>query len=81
MVPQNGVMIDIETFGQSSGATIASVAAVKFPLWTIEDMNDILNDEGRIFYKVCDINGQKRSFDGDTIKWWLKQNDQARAAL
>lgn len=82
MVPENGVMIDIETFGQGSAAVIASIAAVKFPLWTEEDINDILNNEERVFYKVVDITSQKgRSFDGGTVKWWLQQNEQARAAL
>lgn len=81
MVPTQGVMIDIETMGQSSGAAIASVAAVKFDLWKEEDINEILNEEDRAFYKVVDLDGQKRSFDGSTIKWWLQQNEQARAAL
>ena len=70
------VMLDLETLGTSSNAVILSIGAVEFDLVTKE--------LGERFYVNVDIQscfnaGLKA--DGDTIMWWLKQDDAARAAL
>lgn len=70
------VMIDLETLGTNKQAVIASIGLVEFDLAS--------GQKGRHFYEKVDIQscidlGMK--VDGDTIKWWLGQGDQARAEL
>ncbi|MBS4064197.1 MAG: 3'-5' exoribonuclease [Chitinophagaceae bacterium] len=72
----HNVMIDIETMGTNKRAVIASIAAVEFDLAS--------GQKGRHFYEKVDIQScldLGLQVDGDTIKWWLNQPDQARAEL
>ncbi len=80
----HGVMIDIETFAQTPDAVIASIAAVPFP-YDVEEpltwLGSVLESKS-YFYKTIDLGTQpNRVFEGDSIKWWLKQEDAARQAL
>lgn len=70
------VMLDLETMGTSPGCAIVSIGAVQFDLAT--------GALGRKFYCSIDVNtcieaGLK--IEGDTLMWWVKQSDYARAKL
>ena len=67
------VMIDIETLGTKSYSVILSIAAVEFNLET--------GETGKDFFTVIDIQScidWGLTFDGDTIRWWLQQNNNAK---
>lgn len=70
------VIIDVETFGNSKNAIIASIGAVVFKL-----------ESGQI-YDTININIDVKSayelgleFDPDTVLWWLKQDETPRLNL
>ena len=68
-------MIDIETMGQTANAAILSIGMVRF------DINNGVTDT---FYSRVDLQScidQGLSIDASTIKWWLKQEDDARAEI
>lgn len=70
----NRVMIDLETLGTQAGCIVATVGAVRF---TPEGLRDTL-------YLRLDIRPQQASglhLDADTVLWWLKRGEAARAEL
>jgi len=72
----NNLMLDLETFGKKAGAAIVSIAAVQFDLAT--------GKTGKTFYQNIDLQsclnaGLKVS--GDTVMWWMKQEEKARRKL
>ena len=70
----SNIMIDLETMGTGSNAAILALGVVKFN-------TKGLGDE---FYAIIDLNTSVKaglSIDPSTIYWWLKQSDEARAAL
>lgn len=66
----NHIMLDIETMGTSSNATIMSIGACYF--------NPSTGEIGDTFHEQVDIssNGQ---IDASTVIWWMKQDDDARS--
>ena len=72
--PPVDLVIDIETMGNTPGAAILSIGAVFIK-------------EGKLreeFYQHIDLescleNGLK--MDAGTVQWWMKQSDDARAAI
>ena len=67
------LMLDIETYGQGSNATILAIAAVEFDLKT--------GETGREFYHTIKADGQSRwdrVSDKSTMDWWSKQSYEAR---
>lgn len=71
----NNVMLDLETLGNGSNAAIISIGAVFF---------DPLSGElGADFYQTVDIESAMKygKVDASTIKWWMKQDDPARAVF
>jgi DNA polymerase III epsilon subunit-like protein len=67
------VSVDIETLGTAENAVILSIGAVKF------DETNLYEE----FYTTCEIDQQLkdgRTVTGDTIKFWLKQNEAAKSA-
>lgn len=75
------IMIDLETLGTKTDSIIASIGACRFDI----DTGQI----GETFYCAMEWtslfkeqNGKLgRKLDLDTLKWWMKQNDDARADL
>ena len=68
------IMIDLETMGSGSNAAIVSVGAVVF------DENGI----GATFYRKVSLKDSVSlglDIDTDTVLWWMKQSDEARAEL
>ena len=70
------VMVDLETFGSTPGSVIASIGAVAF--------NPHTGEMGAQFHAVinpasCQDHGL--TIDADTVLWWFKQSEAARAAL
>jgi len=74
-VESRHVMLDLETLGTSSSAPIIAIGAVKFGV----------NGVGTSFYAPIDIADSiveaAGVVDGDTIKWWMQQSDNARNTL
>ncbi len=70
------IMIDLETLGTSVDAVFISIGAVIFD----PESGSI----GATFYTNVDWQSslvEGRRMDADTIKWWFKQSDEARAAV
>ena len=66
------LMVDIETLGARPGSVIASIGAVVF------DANQIIEEwECLVDPQSCVDVGLK--LEVDTIKWWMRQSDDARA--
>lgn len=66
------VMIDIETIGTHATAPVLSIGAVVFD-----------RDKGPTqdtFYVEIDVSSaiKGRDVSGDTLKWWMKQSEEAR---
>jgi len=68
------IMLDLETFGNTPGAVIVSIGAVKFDETGITD-----RFECRIDPESCVRHGLK--LDASAVVWWLKQSAKARAAI
>lgn len=66
------VMVDIETLGARPGSVIASIGAVVFDANTIIEEWECLVDP-----QSCVDVGLR--LEVDTIKWWMRQSDDARA--
>lgn len=69
------IMIDLETLSTSSNAAIVSIGAVEF-----DEILGITNT----FYVNIDIQSclnKGLEVSGSTIKWWMKQDKEAKRAL
>lgn len=72
----NNVMVDIETLDNKPTSAIVSIGAVHF------GPNGY--DECNTFYSVVDVQScidAGLTVSADTIAWWMKQGDQARAVF
>jgi len=70
------LMIDLETMSTKPNAAIVAIGAIWFEPSTITLTSR--------FYNCISLDSNikaKRAIDGETIYWWLKQNDEARLAL
>lgn len=70
------IMVDLETMGSRPGSVIASIGAVVF--------DPVAGTLGEAFYRTIKLSSCADvglRFDGDTVGWWLRQGDEARAAL
>lgn len=70
------VMVDLETMGRDSNATIVSIGAVEFDINT--------GETGKEFYTKVDLQScleKGLTVNGPTIEWWLMQNEKARMAV
>ncbi|HBE4454358.1 TPA: 3'-5' exoribonuclease [Escherichia coli] len=70
------LMIDLETMGTNTNAPIVVIGAVFFDPQT--------GEIGPVFYIVVSLTDAMNTGavpDGGTIKWWLKQSSEARAAI
>lgn len=74
------VVVDLETLGTKSGAVIVSIGAVSFNSHDTDNW-ETLDDEGRCFYAVLNLDEQVlagHTIDPDTVLWWMKQDVMAR---
>jgi len=70
------LMIDLETMGSKSFASIVSIGAVEFNIKT--------GETGREFYRNIDLRSCQSlglEIDADTVYWWLKQSKEAKESL
>jgi exodeoxyribonuclease VIII len=68
------IMIDLETMGTGPAAAIVAIGAVEFDL--------VSGELGREFYEAVSLPSSMESggrVDADTVLWWLRQSDEARA--
>ena len=62
------IMVDLETLGTSTDATVFQVGAIAFDIETGEIIDT--------FNKVCNIEFEDLKVDGSTLQWWLKTNKE-----
>ena len=70
------VMLDLETLGTEADCPVLSIGAVVF-----DPKTGVM---GKEFYEVLHLEEQfamGRKLSADTFRWWMKQNDAARAAI
>lgn len=70
------LMLDLETMSTSPKAAVVAIGAVMFDLER--------GELGQTFYTSVDLTSCMRvgcHVDGETIAWWLNQNEQARKAI
>lgn len=76
-MPANAIMVDMETMSTRADAVIISIGAVKF-----DPNSDKMDNEG--FYASISISSNLdagRHISEDTMQWWMKQSDGARAVF
>jgi len=76
------VMIDLETFGTAPGNVLRSIGAIAFEL--DGPANDVEQFYSDAFYRNIDKQScieAGLTVDPNTEAWWLKQPEEARAAL
>jgi hypothetical protein len=74
--PHPHIMVDLETMGAVPGSAIVSIGAVAF--------DPVAGRLGEEFYRVIDLASCQRAgltIEPDTLLWWLRQSDAARAEL
>jgi 3'-5' exoribonuclease Rv2179c-like domain len=67
------IMVDLETMGTNTNSIILSIAAIRFVPQTGKHMGK--------FYRKINIDSYEKdkfTFDGDTLKWWMSQSQEAR---
>ena len=69
-------MVDIETLGTKSNSVILAIAAVEFNIDSGET-----GKEFKIGISVQDCLNHGLLIEGDTLIWWMKQNDDARMII
>ncbi|CDH26289.1 3'-5' exonuclease [Xenorhabdus bovienii] len=72
----DNLMLDLETMGTATDSAIISIGAVFF--------NPATGELGASFYSPVDLTSSMQSggaVDGDTIRWWLRQDSEARVAI
>lgn len=78
------IMVDLETMGNRPDAAIVSIGAVRFELPTVDDLGYHPGRIGDSFYENVDLQSSIQSgltVSGDTVYWWLQQEQAARDAL
>lgn len=74
--PHPHVMVDLETMGTAPGSALVSIGAVAF--------DPVTGSIGETFYRVISLKSCQRaglSLDPDTVLWWTRQSEAARAQL
>lgn len=82
------IMFDLETLALSPRAVVVSIGAVAFNVRHCDSVSDFKSPVGqswglnaRSFYRVLEIKPQQlkgRAVDGDTVRWWMTQGDEAK---
>lgn len=70
----NAVMLDLETLSTKNDAMVVSIGAVAFST----ELFKVCPDG---FYKVINLEGATGHIDTDTLCWWMRQSDEARAVF
>jgi len=70
------VMIDIESLGTKPGAVVASIGAIAFePTYA-----DPIGRSCSSTIDIADAQARGLTIDGDTLAWWMRQSEEARAS-
>lgn len=70
------VMLDLETLGNKPNSAIIQIAAIDFNKSTGEILHEFkinVDIDSNLEYRL--------HVDGDTVKWWLNQSDEARSSI
>lgn len=77
-MPRHDVMIDIETLGTGTDAVVLTIGAMEFCL---TDQEFTVHSKKLITINPRSAQQAGMTIDADTILWWMKQSEEARAAL
>ena len=72
----NHFMLDLETLGTSAGAVVLSLGACKFDPLQVGVHGPYFHETIRVKTSLA----AGLTIDGDTLKWWLDQSEEARRA-
>lgn len=72
----NHFMLDLETLGSTVGSVILSIGACKFDPLQIGVRGPYFHETIRVKTSLA----ARLTIDGDTLKWWLGQSEEARNA-
>lgn len=76
----NSLMLDLETLGTSPESVVLQISAVPFKLGEVSSITNLL--DGPKFNAFPTIKSQTYAkMDGDTIKWWMVQEEDARTRV
>lgn len=75
-ISKKHIMLDIETMGTGSNAVVVSISAIIFDMATGE-----LGDTFEIGLDMKEQTLKGGEIDQDTVNWWAKQSDEAKAEL
>lgn len=81
--PQNNIniMIDTETLGVDVGAPVITIGATLFDPFTCDSSEELLRRSLLIRVDIQDAVDLADRVDGNTVRWWFEQNDDAIKAL
>lgn len=82
LMPDQAIMVDIETLSTKPSAAIITIGAVMFDPRGY-DTEESLRDSAMLFGPISFDSNEKegRHIQADTIAWWLKQSREAQAGL
>lgn len=77
--PPDHVMIDEETLGLSANSVIASIGLVRFdPMAGVQSVETLRKNSLRVNFDISDSIQQGFEVNGETLKWWMNQSNEAR---
>jgi len=75
-MPENHIMVDLETMNSTPDSAITSIGAVKFNL-----DKGLITDDFYVRVKLQSCLDVGLTIGADTIQWWLKQSEEARMEI
>lgn len=75
-MPENNIMVDLETMGTESDAAITAIGAIRFDI-----TEGTIIDEIYIKVDLQSCIDAGLSVKAETIEWWMKQNIEARQEM
>jgi exodeoxyribonuclease VIII len=74
-------MIDIETLGTTAGSPVVTIGAVLFDPFKCDTSECLVQRAINIRVDISDSVNLSLGVDGNTIRWWFEQEDEAIKAL
>ena len=74
------ISIDIETMSTAPTAAIASIGACRFAIGG-DGIGDWIGDTFHMHVSLANCQRHGLTIDASTVLWWIKQGDDAKAAL
>lgn len=81
--PHNNLelMVDIETLGTVAGSPVVTIGAVLFDPYSCDSGEALMERSLNIRIDLADSIKFSKGVEGQTVRWWFEQNDEAIKAL